>query len=154
MLRRNCYRRAFHVFGTAIAIALASLSGVFAEEAPAQDAAASDAAAAEIRGLRDPGKLVSLRVESGRSEGEQATLLGSDAREQLIVTGEYDSGQLRDLTQSVTYSTSPDGIVHIDSGALVTPLASVEIPNPANPNHLPAIHASSPGYIKLNPHIV
>ena len=126
MLRRNSYRKAFHVFAAATAIALASVSGAVADDAAAQDASTAKETQ-EIRGLGDPGNLVTLIIETGRSEGEKTTLLGSDAREQLVVTGKYDSGQVRDLIQSVTYSTSPAGIVQIDETALVTPLADGEV---------------------------
>lgn len=126
MLRRNRYRRAFHVCGTAIAIALASFSCALADDAAPPEAATGDSGP-EIPGLGDPGDLVKLRIDTGRAEGETALLLGSDAREQLVVTGEYSSGQQRDLTQAVAYSTNPVGIVEIDETALVTPLADGEV---------------------------
>lgn len=74
-------------------------------------------------GLGDPGKLSEITIESGHPGEQTLALLGADAREQLVVTGHYDSGQLRDLTQSVAFETSPTGIVQIDDTGLVTPLA-------------------------------
>jgi hypothetical protein len=73
--------------------------------------------------LGDPGLLQSIRIDSGRPEGMATVLSGADAREQLVVTGQYDSGQERDLTSEVTYASEPSGVVSIDSTGLVTPLA-------------------------------
>ncbi|MGH7129933.1 MAG: Ig-like domain-containing protein, partial [Planctomycetaceae bacterium] len=101
----------------------------------------------EPKGLGDPGTLTALELgpetrflpgnpvsgeqpdhrdqKPGISEntGFLAVLRSRDARQQLIVTGRYSSGQLRDLTHAVTYSADPAGIVEIDSTGLVTPLA-------------------------------
>src|SRR5437870_3504247 len=78
-------------------------------------------AAPAARGLGDPGKLQSLTVEiGGRKDGFR--LAGRDASLQLIVTGQFASGQARDLTRSVTYERSPAGLVEVDATGLVTPL--------------------------------
>ncbi len=78
-------------------------------------------AAPEARGLGDPGALQTLTVESGgRKDGFR--LAGRDAALQLIVTGQYASGQTRDLTRSAKYESSPAGLVAIDETGLVTAL--------------------------------
>src|SRR5580704_5510573 len=78
-------------------------------------------AASTVKGLGDPGDLKSLNVEQATA-GSPVVLRGSDARQQLCVTGVYSTGQLRDLTRSVRYSSDPAGIVDIDLAGLVTPL--------------------------------
>ena len=76
-----------------------------------------EAAAPEIPGLGDPGKLTSVVVE----EPLKVTLRGREARQQLIVTGNYSSGQARDLTHKVTYQATPPGIVTVSPDGFVTP---------------------------------
>lgn len=85
-------------------------------------------------GLGEPGKLESISVDAGRPAGVATVLVGSDAREQLVVTGHYDSGQLRDLTQTVVFETAPAGIVQIDETGMVTPLADGEVTVTARSN--------------------
>jgi hypothetical protein len=84
-----------------------------------------DAHAAEPQGLGDPGKLQSIRVEPNLN-GQGIAIRSQDARQQLFVTGEFDSGQLRDFTRRTNYSSEPAGIVSISSDGLVTPLADGE----------------------------
>lgn len=74
-------------------------------------------------GLGDPGALASVSVDPGYD-----LLRGPDARRQLVVTGKYSSGQVRDLTRSdslhsTSYEVSPPGIVQVDSTGLVVPLS-------------------------------
>ena len=76
-------------------------------------------AAPEAKGLGDPGVLDALKVEA---EDGKLTIRGRDARQQLIVTGTYSSGQLRDHTHAVKFSVAPEGIVQIAEDGLVTPL--------------------------------
>ena len=72
-------------------------------------------------GLGDPGTL--QKVEIGPAIGENSvTIRGRDARQQLFVTGVYSSGQMHDLTHSVTFTTQPEGVVAVDETGLVTPL--------------------------------
>lgn len=84
--------------------------------------ATSANAPAEPKGLGDPGTLQSLAIEPALPSGG-VLLRGRDARQQLYVTGHYSSGQLRDLTGQVTYTSEPEGIVAVDATGLVTPLA-------------------------------
>jgi hypothetical protein len=82
------------------------------------------AAAPEPKGLGDPGALQSLRVEPAAGAG--VVIHGRDGRQQVYVTGEYASGQLRDHTHEVKYAAQPEGIVAVDDTGLVTPLADGE----------------------------
>jgi hypothetical protein len=79
-------------------------------------------AAPEPKGLGDPGKLESIRIETGRTADGRFVLTGPDASQQLLVTGSYSSGQTRDLTRQARYSSAPEGIVRIDPTGVVTPL--------------------------------
>jgi len=73
------------------------------------------------RGLGDPGQLTGVRVEPNlNSQG--MTLRGRDARQQLFVTGEYSSGQVRDFTRQVQFIAEPADLVAIDATGYVTPL--------------------------------
>jgi hypothetical protein len=86
----------------------------------------------EPRGLGDPGVLNTLRVEPEAAEGQAALVIrGRDARQQLVVTGEYSSGQSRDHTHSAKYTVEPAGIIEIAADGMVTPLkdgdASVKV---------------------------
>jgi len=74
------------------------------------------------RGLGDPGRLESISIEQV-SGGASLKLVGPDASLQLIVTGHYSSGQLRDLTHTAKYSTAatPE-LVDISTTGWVSPL--------------------------------
>ena len=74
-------------------------------------------------GLGDPGQLTEVVVESGREIEGVFTLNGQDARQQLVVTGKYATGQLRDLTSKVSYEIAPAGIVSVSASGYVTPMA-------------------------------
>ena len=91
-------------------LVLSVVSTAVADEAP------------EPKGLGDPGVLDSLKVEP-ESQENRLIIRGRDARQQLIVTGVYSSGQFRDHTPQATYSASPAGIVEVAADGLVTPLA-------------------------------
>ncbi len=71
----------------------------------------------------DLGPLSALVVEPGKPGESSFTLRGADARRQLLVTGTFASGQVRDLTDKTTYRAEPAGIVAVDSTGLVTPIA-------------------------------
>src|SRR5256885_6312827 len=66
-------------------------------------------------GLGDPGKLVSIALDSGRTKDGLLMLSGRDAVQQLVITGKYDSGQTRDLTRKSTYQAEPAGVVKVDA---------------------------------------
>jgi len=78
-------------------------------------------------GLGDPGKLLSISIETGRTVEGKFLVSGRDASQQLVVTGDYDSGQKRDLTRDATYTASPDGIVRVDATGHVTPIAEGDV---------------------------
>lgn len=80
----------------------------------------------EPPGLGDPGKLISIEVETGRSVDGLFTVSGRDAGQQLLVTGNYNSGQQRDLGRAVSYQAAPKGIVEVDKTGFVSPLAEGE----------------------------
>ncbi|MFN4261332.1 MAG: DUF1549 and DUF1553 domain-containing protein [Gemmataceae bacterium] len=83
---------------------------------------APQAAAAEPRGLGDPGQLQAIVLETGRERDGGFDLMGRDSWQQLLVTGKYATGQVRDLTRQAAYQIEPAGIVHVDATGLVTPL--------------------------------
>ena len=71
-------------------------------------------------GLGDPGALVELVVEApGRG-----LLRGQDARQQVLVTGKFATGQLRDLTRDVRFSTEPPGLARVDETGVVFPMVN------------------------------
>ena len=49
-----------------------------------------------------------------------------DARQQLYVTATDPTGLESDVTRNITWSIVPEGIVAVDAGGLVTPLADGE----------------------------
>lgn len=66
---------------------------------------------------------VRLQIEN-RPDGIAHTLVGGDARLQLVVSAALPNGQQRDVTRRVHYSAQPPDIVQIDANGLVTPLAN------------------------------
>ncbi|MDB5339572.1 MAG: hypothetical protein JWN70_5191 [Planctomycetaceae bacterium] len=91
---------------------LASPFAIFAAEPPAP-----------AKGLGDPGQLRALKIDTARTINGQFTLQGKDARQQLAVTGEFVTGQERDLTRTVQYDVAPAGLIQIDATGFVVPLA-------------------------------
>jgi len=78
----------------------------------------------QVPGLGDPGPLQKLVIEDF---GGKLILRGPDARLQLIVSGQYATGQVRDLTHTVSYEVQRPGIVSIDATGLVSPQADGEV---------------------------
>ncbi|MEX0977385.1 MAG: DUF1549 domain-containing protein, partial [Pirellulales bacterium] len=74
-------------------------------------------------GLGDPGQLTEVTIDSGRTVEGGFTLDGQDARQQLVVTGKYSTGQLRDLSSKVTYEVAPAGIVEVKPSGFMIPQA-------------------------------
>lgn len=92
-------------------------------------ASVSPAGAQEKRdapGLGDPGQLQSISIETGRAVDGKIAIAGRDASQQLVVMGQYASGQVRDLTRKVTFTISPDGIAAVDNTGWVTPIKEGE----------------------------
>jgi hypothetical protein len=77
-----------------------------------------NAASPTFPGLGEPGDLMAIAYE----QAGQPVLRGKNARQQLVVTGQYSSGQSRDLTHNVTYSVDNTNILQVDKTGLVTPL--------------------------------
>jgi hypothetical protein len=77
-------------------------------------------------GLGDPGKLTAITIDSGRSKDGLFLISGRDAAQQLVVTGQHETGQVRDLSRTATYEVAPAGIVTVDKTGLVTPVAEGE----------------------------
>ena len=107
-------RSTHRVVVSAIALFLTLSTFAFAQDKP------------EPPGLGDPGELQSISIETGRTTDGIITIAGRDSSQQLIVIGQYSSGQVRDLSREVTYTTSPDGIAKIDSTGWTTPIAEGE----------------------------
>jgi len=80
--------------------------------------------AAEFPGLGPRGVLQQIRFESGSQQ--ELVLQGPNSRGQLVVSGDYDSGQVHDLTVEVTYAVSPEGPVEVSKDGFVTPRADGE----------------------------
>ena len=76
----------------------------------------------------DTNPLVALTLETGRPGSTDSDgvvwLRGSEARQQLLVTGRLRDGRLVDYTRHVHYESRPAGIVSIDKTGFVTPLAN------------------------------
>ena len=77
-------------------------------------------------GLGDPGQLTAIAVETGRLKDGLVAISGRDAGQQIVVTGQYATGQTRDLTHKATYEVSPAGIVNVDVTGLITPITEGE----------------------------
>ena len=76
----------------------------------------------EPPGLGKPGKLMKLDIVSGRDKSGVVVVSGRDTGQQLLVNGQYDSGQVRDLTRASKFTTTPAGIIRIDSSGYITPI--------------------------------
>lgn len=72
----------------------------------------------EFPGLGEKGALQGIQFEAA----SEVRLIGKNARRQLVVTGEYTSGQEHDLTRTLTWQVQPEGIVRVDSNGFVLPL--------------------------------
>jgi hypothetical protein len=65
------------------------------------------------------GDLEALRIESGKQGSPAFTLRGRDSTLQLVVSGTYSTGEVRDLTREVRYQATPADLVEIDETGLV-----------------------------------
>jgi hypothetical protein len=110
---RNAIFKAIFLIGAAFLSLMLVLWRAAADEPPAKTASKPIVA-------DNPGSLTSLSFDLG---GDELKLAGRDARRQLLVSGNYSTGQTRDLTRSVSYSVEPATIASVDSTGLVLPLA-------------------------------
>jgi hypothetical protein len=76
--------------------------------------------------LPTAGWAASLRVDTGRPEGQVAVIAGRDGVQQLAVTLTADNGVSRDVTRDVSYSVQPPDRAQVSETGLVTPLAEGE----------------------------
>ena len=72
----------------------------------------------------EPVPLVALRVEFGESDAQQLSLVGSTARRQLIVTGEFAGRGRDDVSRDIEYLVDPPGVVQVDARGVVRPIAN------------------------------
>jgi hypothetical protein len=75
--------------------------------------------AVDFPGLGPIGTLQSLQFE----QPEDLSLRGPNDRVQLVLFGQYSSGQLHDLTHDVSFALAPAGVIQIDTEGFVSPLA-------------------------------
>ena len=66
--------------------------------------------ASDFPGLGPRGKLERIDFEPGSPN----RLVGRNARQQLVVTGIYDSGQKHDLTSDVTWTVDQPAVLTVD----------------------------------------
>ena len=57
------------------------------------------------------------------NNGGATSLVGQNARKQLLVTGIYSSGQKHDFTHDVTYAVDAANVLRVEKDGLVIPLA-------------------------------
>ena len=93
----------------------------------AAEPATSTEAETEPPGLGDPGALQSITISTGREASETVVISGRDSAQQLIVFGNYASGQVRDLTRDVRFEIAPEGLAEIDQTGYLQPVAEGKI---------------------------
>ncbi len=57
-----------------------------------------------------------------KDAGKEATVIGPEARLQIVVTATMPDGKLRDWSGAATYASAPEGVLSVDQNGLVTPL--------------------------------
>ncbi len=74
---------------------------------------------------KDFGKLTRVYFDTAHpgEVKDGLALRGADARLQLTLSAEYDSGTQRDVSRTAAYEVAPAGIVQISTSGLVTPVA-------------------------------
>lgn len=102
----------------------------------------------EAPGLGDPGKLMSLTIKTGRSDQSDFKLAGRDSAQQVVIVGNYDSGQVRDLTRSVKFAAEPKGLLAIDQTGYIEAIAEGSVRLSAELNGLVASSNVSVSNIK------
>jgi len=66
---------------------------------------------------------VEISCRGGAAAGGPLVLIGSDARQQLIVTGHFQGNTERDLTHATHYQVEPADIVRVDENGVVNAVA-------------------------------
>ncbi|MBC8352825.1 MAG: DUF1549 domain-containing protein [Planctomycetes bacterium] len=82
----------------------------------------ANAASPDFPGLGELGELTAINFE----QAGEPVLRGKNARQQVVVTGKYSSGQLHDMTHRVTYSVDNASVLQVDKAGFVIPLADGE----------------------------
>jgi hypothetical protein len=82
----------------------------------------------------DLGELRSIEMQTGRTDKGGFVLSGRDSGQQLIVTGRYASGEVRDLSRDMKYQVTPTGVVEVSRSGWIAALAEGEA----------TIHAAGP----------
>lgn len=90
--------------------------------APHLFAADTPTTPAKPPGLGDPGALTAIVIDTGRTKDGVVVVSGRDSGQQLVVSGQYATGQVRDVSRTVTYEATPAGVVNVDSTGLITPI--------------------------------
>ena len=80
-------------------------------------------AAPDFPGLGERGTLTAISFE----QAGEPVLRGKNARQQVVVTGKYTSGQSHDLTQQVTFSVDNPKILQVDSTGFIAPLTDYSL---------------------------
>src|SRR5580765_1999340 len=70
-------------------------------------------------------KPTALKLQFGSAEkpATQLVLRGADARQQLLASGLLADGAERDLTRTVAWTVTPEGVAKIDDTGRITPVA-------------------------------
>ncbi len=86
----------------------------------------SHAVAKETMATDAPGQLTGLRIDFRTPKEKELvsaiTLRGADARQQLLITANFDSGAQRDYTRLVTFAVSPAEVAKVDRFGVIMPL--------------------------------
>lgn len=99
---------------------VASLS-IAAAAALASAATSADQEAAT--GLSSGDRSSELRFENP-APGGKSTMIGQDARLQLVVTAQATGGEIHDATRAVSFAAAPVGVLHVAPHGLATPLGN------------------------------
>jgi hypothetical protein len=94
----------------------ACAAAVLAFLAGAAGAAAQDGARPEELSIQAAGT-------DEKDLGRPARLVGPDARLQVVVTGRFAGGRVRDLTHEVKYAVEPAGVIEVEPSGFVVPKA-------------------------------
>lgn len=97
--------------------------GAAGQEQPGSEAAAPSASAPSASAPNAsiaPG--LSIQPAGASAKGA-LRLVGPDARQQLAVSLQLNTGGVRDVTRSVTYSVKPEGVIKIDATGFALPVA-------------------------------
>lgn len=65
---------------------------------------------------------IHFRDQSDKTAGRELILRGADARQQLLVTADFEAGAAQDYTRKVEFLSAPAGVVKVDKSGIVTPL--------------------------------